>query len=231
MHRAFRLCALSLVAVLLLGAGSSWKEKSIPQWNDVDAKQVLADSPWVKYASPQWLRDLSPDERRDSGDWEAGIGKGVGLAGLGILGSRRQKEALARAHAKPHVDDVVIRWESALPVRASEQRVGETNIPMVDADHYAIAVYDIQTPKKWNLAHELRDVAYLQRDQKRNFKPSRVDIMRHEDGTATVVYLFPRSVEITKKDGKVAFVAQIGRLFVSLYFYTADMQIQGTLEL
>jgi hypothetical protein len=58
-----------------------------------------------------------------------------------------------------------------------------------------------------------------------------VDILRQDDGTATIVYLFPRKVEITKKDGRLEFVAQIGRLFVSQFFYTWDMQLQGELEL
>lgn len=59
----------------------------------------------------------------------------------------------------------------------------------------------------------------------------RVEILRRDDGTATIVYLFPRSVEITKKDGRLLFMAQIGRLFVSQFFYTDQMQLQGQLEL
>jgi len=43
--------------------------------------------------------------------------------------------------------------------------------------------------------------------------------------------LFPRTVEISKRDGWLQFVAQIGRLFVTLNFYPGDMQIRGELEL
>ena len=57
------------------------------QWNEEDAKAVLADSPWVKHVTPRHLRDLSPDG-------EAGVGKGVGLAGIGLLGARRQAGAV-----------------------------------------------------------------------------------------------------------------------------------------
>jgi hypothetical protein len=46
-----------------------------------------------------------------------------------------------------------------------------------------------------------------------------------------VVYLIPRSKEISKTDGRLEFVAQIGRLFVSQFFYTWQMQIEGQLEL
>jgi hypothetical protein len=231
MYRTLRLCLLLLGAVLLQAADSSWKARPIPQWDEEDAKQVLADSPWVKYVTPEPLPGLSPNACRDGGDWKGCTGKGVGLAGTGLLGARREAEAIARAHAKPHVDPVAVRWESALPVRAAEQKLGLTGVPIVDGDHYAIAVYGIPTPKRWNLARELRGIAFLKRDKKKDLKPSRVEILRHSDGTATLVYLFPGSVEIGKRDGWLEFRAQIGRLFVSQFFCTDDMQLQGKLEL
>jgi hypothetical protein len=234
MYRTVMFCSLPLAAVLLTAADTadpSWKDKPVSQWNAEDAKQVLTDSPWVKVVTPQNIRDLSPDERREGGNMEAGIGKGVGIAGLGILGPRRQAEAIARAHYKPTPNAVVVRWESALPVRSAEQKAGETDVPTLDSDHYAIVVYDILTPKRYNLANELKGIAYLKRDNNKDIRPSHVNILRQDDGTATLVYLFPRSKEITKKDGRLEFVAQIGRLFVSQFFYTWDMQIQGQLEL
>jgi hypothetical protein len=222
---------LSLAAVLLMAADSSWKERPIPQWDEEDARQVLADSPWVKNVTLERVRDLSVAERRDGGDWEAGAGHGVGLAGTGLLGPRRAAEAIARAHAKPPLGTVVVRWESALPIRAAEQKAGETGVPTVDPDHYAIAVYDVPTPNRWNLARELKGVALLKGDKKKDLKPSRVEILRRAGGTATVVYLFPRSAEVTARDGRLEFVAQIGRLFVSQFFYTQEMLLQGKLEL
>jgi len=231
MSRTLTLCLLPLTVVVLMAEDSSWKDKPVSQWSVDDAKQVLTDSPWVKQVTPQNVRDLSPDERREGGNMEASIGKGVGIAGLGVLGSRRQAEAIARAHYKPTPNAVVVRWETALPVRAAEQKAGETDVPTVDGEHYAIVVYDIPTPKRWNLENELKGIAYLKRDSKKNLKPSRVEILRNADGTATIVYLFPRSIEITKKDGGLEFVAQIGRLFVSQFFYTWEMQLQGQLEL
>jgi hypothetical protein len=231
MYRTLTLSSVPLAAVLLIAADASWKDKPVSEWNAEDAKQVLVDSPWVKVVTPQNIRDLSPDERREGGNMEAGIGKGVGIAGLGILGPRRQAEAIARAHYKPTPNAVVVRWESAMPVRTAEQKAGETDVPLVDKDHYAVVVYDILTPKRYNLASELKGIAYIRRDTKKNLKPSHVDILRQDDGTATIVYLFPRKVEITKKDGRLEFVAQIGRLFISQFFYTWDMQLQGQLEL
>lgn len=226
-----RILLLSLSAALLIGRNAfgqdpAWRSKPIAQWTEDDAKAVLAGSPWVKYLTPQHIRDLSPDERREGGNMQAGVGKGVGLAGIGLFGSRRQAEALARAHAKPDVDPVGIRWESA-PVRAAEQKVGEM-APVVDDKYYGIVVYGIPVPKRWNLENELKDIAYLRRANKKDFKPSRVQILRGDDGLSTVVYLFRRSVEITRKDGGVEFVAQIDRLFLAQYFSLEEMRLTGS---
>lgn len=165
--RTLKLCLVPLPAVLLIGADSSWKERPIPQWDEKDAKQVLTDSPWVKHVTPQRLRDLSPNECLAAGDWTGCTGKGVGLAGTGLFGARREAEAIERAHAKPALDPVMVRWESALPVRAAEQKAGETDVPTLNSDGYAIAVYDIPTPKRWNLARELKGIAVLKRDKRR----------------------------------------------------------------
>lgn len=218
-----------LMATDAFAEDPAWKSKSTEQWNEQDAQAFLAESPWIKHVTPQRLRDLSPDERRNGGNLEAGVGKGVGLAGIGLLGSRRQAEALARAHAKPTPDPVVVRWESAL-VRAAERKAGET-APAVDDAYYAIVVYNIPLPKRWNIAGELKSVAYLRRAGKKDLKPSRVQILRGENGLATVVYLFRRSVEITRKDRYVEFVAQIDRLFVDPFFDIEAMRVKDELEL
>jgi hypothetical protein len=231
MHRTPSLCLLPFAAVLLLAANPTWKDRPIAQWDQQDGKQVLTDSPWVKFVMPQYVRDLSPDERVAGGNWDEGIGKGVGIAGTGLLGPTRAAEAIARAHAKPPAGTVAVRWESALPVRTAEEKTGETGAPLLDGDHYAIAVYDINTPSRWNIENELKGVAFLKRNKKRDFKPSRVEILRQVDGLATVVYFFPRSVEITRKDGWITFQAQIGRLFVTQSFSVEEMQLHGKLEL
>jgi len=230
MHRTLKLCSIPLMVFSLLAQEPSWKEKPVSQWSDADAKQVLTDSPWVKQVTPQNIRDLSPDERREGGNMEASPGHGVGLAGLGILGPRREAEAIARAHYKPTPDAVMIRWESARPVRAAEQKAGEVGIPASVGDYYAIAVYDVHPPFRWNLPNQLKGLAFLKRNHKKDLKPARVEVLPHDSGLVTAVYLFPRSAGITKKDGRVQFVAQIGRLYVSQFFDLGEMQFEGKLE-
>jgi len=236
MPRLLRTLVLSLGAALLIGRDAlgqepegAWKSKPTAQWNDRDAKEVLADSPWVKHVTPQHLRDLSPDERRAGGNMQAGIGPGVGLAGIGLFGSRREAQALKRAYARPTPDAVVVRWESG-PVRAAE-RIAGAPAAAVDDACYAIVVHGIPVPRRWNLANELKGVAYLKRYGKKDLKPWRVEILRGDAGLATVVYLFPRSVEIAWRDGSVEFVAQIDRLFLEQFFELEDMRLMGHLEI
>jgi hypothetical protein len=226
-----KLCLLLPAMILASAADPSWRTKPIAEWDENDAKLLLTDSPWVKNATPERVRDMSPSERRDSGNWDDNVGKGVGLEGIGLYGSRRAAEAIARAHAAPAQDAVQVRWESALPTHVAEQRAGETDAPVLTADGYAIAVYGIALPNHRNLAHELKGLAVLKRYQKKDSKPTRVEILHKEDeDSATVVYLFPRSLEITKADGGLDFIAQIGRLVVSQYFYTDEMQFDGKLQ-
>ena len=222
---------LTFGAVLLQAADDpGWKSKPIAEWNDQDAKQVLSDSPWSKSAKLDQVRDLSVAERRDGGNWDASAGHGVGLAGTGIFGPTRAAAAIARAHARPDLGTVVVRWESARPVRAAELKVSEAGIPGRLEDYYAIAVYDIPPPFRWNLANQLKGVAFLKRDKKKDLRPKRVEVVNREDGLVTVVYLFSRSAEITRKDSNVRFVAQIGRLYVSQFFFPGEMEFDGNPE-
>jgi hypothetical protein len=46
-----------------------------------------------------------------------------------------------------------------------------------------------------------------------------------------VVYLFPLSAEISKKDRQIRFEAQIGRIVVGQTFDLSEMEFMGKLEL
>ena len=228
-----RVCGLLMLAAAFLPAENvpSWKTKPISQWDNEDARQILAESPWVGHAVLQTIRDRSPAERRDSGDWDTGIGPGVGFAALSLFDTPSVEEAIARAHFKPSPGTVTVRWESALPVTTAEARLGGgTTASALHSDWYAITLYDVPLSRNWG-AVKLKRLAYLRRANKPDFKPSRVEIVRNEDGRANITYLFSRSEEITRKDRSVIFVTQIDRLFVTQYFYPGTMQIGGQLEL
>jgi hypothetical protein len=204
-----------------------WNDTPVPQWSEDDAKQLLADSPWVKTVQLDTVRNLSMFERRDGGDLNAGIPTGFGLATAGLWADWRAIEALEHAHSLEGLGTVVVRWESASPVRGAEQKVGETDVPGWVGDYYAIAVHHVGLPFRWNIANQLKGVSYLKRDMRKDLKPFRVVVLPEPERLATVVYLFPRSTEIGKKDRSLGFHAQIGRLFVYANFVPEDMQIKG----
>jgi hypothetical protein len=104
-------------------------------------------------------------------------------------------------------------------------------VPPLDSDGYAITIYNVDLQEHWNMARELKGIASLKRNNKKDAKPSRVEILHRDDETSTLVYLFPRSVEITRNDGIIEFVAQIGRMFVRVYFNTQEMRLQGEPQL
>jgi hypothetical protein len=214
-----------------LPAYPSWNDTPIPEWSEEDAKQLLADSPWTRSVQLDIVRNLSPFERRDGGDMEAGIPTGYGLALTGGMADWREIAAVEHAHQKAGLGSVTVRWESALPVRAAAMKVGETSVPGWVGDYYAIAVHDVRLPFRWNIENQLRGVAYLRRDMRKDVKPFRVVVLPEADSLATIVYLFPRSIEITKEENSLGFVAQIGRLFVYVNFMPEDMRIEGNLQL
>jgi len=224
--------AVCLAICINLGADEgSWKSKPVEQWGDDDAVQVLAKSPWVGIVHPEIVRDLSPDERRQSGNFEADPGHGIGLAGIDIFNPTRMKEAIAKAHAKPDPGTFYVRWASASPIRAAEKKLGDLDAPATDDKYYTIVVYDIPTPQRMNIESELKGVASLKRENKKDIKPAKVIIVRKDETLADVIYQFRRSVEITGKDSYVGFAAQIGRLVLWQVFYPQQMQMKGRLEL
>jgi len=130
--------------------------------------------------------------------------------------------------------DLKLRWESALPIREAELKARDTSAPTLDADHYAIAVYGVPSRMAGgdtkSLANQLKKQAAIKRDGKKNLKPSSVEVLQRDDGPV-IVYLFPRSKEITRQDKRIEFDAQIGRLQFAQSFYVDDMNYQGKLEL
>jgi hypothetical protein len=232
MYQISRAPLLVFSAALLAASGPSWTGKPIQQWSDEDAKQILTDSPWVKTVTPVELPHISEEAVRQSG--RMGGGQGVDVDALNpsnLLGFGSGAKVRTRRRARALALEV--RWESALPVRAAELKAQEDDPPDWKGSLYAIAVYDVPglESKNKNLIKDLTKSGYLKRDGKKDLKPVRVELLPQEGGLTTIVYLFPRSEEITAADKRVEFAAVVGRLSLAEYFYTDAMQFQGKLEL
>lgn len=218
-------CALSVSAGLLLAGDPFWKNKPIPNWTEEDARRILTRSPWSKSVVATINPRQSEFERREGGNM--GQPQGVGFDGIDDKKTRPSSPARRSLTLQ-------LRWESALPIRAAELKSHAVEPPTLEGDGYRIAVYGAPgaglngDPK--SLGDPLKKQAVLRREGKPDVRPSRVEVFEREDGLV-IVYLFPLSAEISPKDGRIEFNAQIGRLAFAQSFDLEEMQFQGKLEL
>ena len=227
-------------AVLLIAAEPIWKNKPIAGWTEEDAHQILEHSPWAKVVVAGIARRQTEDERREGGNM--GQPHGVGYDGVD---EKDKKITLPNLSGNPFSMDktpppkmplirLLVRWESALPVRAAELKAREAQPPTLSDDGYSIAVYGV--PPSYvkgdpqSLGKPLKENAALRREGKKDVLPSSVEVFQLE-GSMAVVFQFPLSAEISKKDDVVEFRALIGRLQVSQHFLVEEMQFLGKLEL
>jgi hypothetical protein len=237
----FTLSALSLTA-----ADQAWKGKQFPEWTEDDAKEVMTDSPWAKTVTPTLVKTPEQDGQPKSGGnrRRGGIGVGgigIGLPGMGRIGQRGNQGGTPsdKTNSSPPPNSVslpklTLRWESALPMREAELKARDAGAPTLDEDHYAIAVFGIPRSNVMDdskkTAEALKKLAFLRPEGKRDLNPSSVEILLREDGLV-VVYLFPKSDEITWRDHRIDFTAQVAKLKLVQSFSTDDMVFHGKLEL
>jgi hypothetical protein len=232
---------LGLVATSLMAADPVWKTKPAAEWTEEDAKLVLSASPWAKDISAVITRRLTEDQLREGGQMgqPRGIGnEGVDPKGSGpkvspnVLTGRGGDDRSPRSFSRSL--KLKIRWESALPVRLAELKSHEIEPPTLGGDGYYIAVYGVPggdfkgDPKQ--LGEPLKNLAALKREGKKDVRPIRVEVFQGENGIV-VVYVFPLSAEITKKDQWIQFEAHIGRIVFSHNFELSEMEVVGRLEL
>jgi len=208
-----------------LAQQASWRNKPAAAWSQDEAYQVLTNSPWVKKVRTTILHQQSEFERRDGGNM--GKPTGVGYDGIGdsesVFWSRRVGE----------IPTLLLRWETALPVRAARMKAHTVEPPTLNAEAYSLAVYGVPRgdfkgdPLK--LGKPLRDQAVLRRAGKKDVKPSVVEVFQGEDGPI-IVYQFSKTLEITKEDKTLTFSAVIGRISFAQPFDTEAMYFQGILE-
>lgn len=227
---------LPACALLLLAADPAWKSKSIRDWTEDDAKQVLTDSPWSVNVRSAVMPLESEAARREGGSM--GQPQGVGYKGVdNTTDSQRLAKAMSgNFAAAPPVGPMTvrIRWESALPVRAAELKAHEVEPPTLEGEGYQIAVYGLPgtyfkgDPK--TLGEPLKRTVALKREGKPDVKPSSVEVFQTSAGIV-VAYLFPFSAELSEKDTLVEFNALIGRIAVIHSFDLRAMRIEGKLAL
>ena len=231
-----------IAAVIYLAAGDPvWKSKPAAEWTEEDAKQILAASPWAKENRAVITRRLTEDQLREGG--QMGQPRGVGNEGVDPKGSGPKVSPNVFSGAGgddrsprslPQPIPLKLRWESALPLQLAELKSHEVGPPTLQGEGYRIAVYGVPSsdfkgdPEE--LGKPLKNLAALKREGKKDVRPVSVEVFQRENGLI-VVYLFPLSAEISKKDRELRFEAQIGRIVVAQTFELSEMEFMGKLEL
>jgi hypothetical protein len=234
------LCLIAAAASLTAG-DAVWKSKPAAQWTEDDAKQVLAKSPWSKEFTAIVTRRLTEEQLRDGGQ----MGQPSGVGNEGVDAKDSAPKVSLNVFSGPGGDDrsprslpqsikLKLRWESALPVRLAELKSHTGEPPTLTTNGYRIGIYGLPgagfkgDPQE--LGKPLKNLAFLKRDGKKDVRPVSAEVFQLGDGVA-VVYVFPFSAEIGRKDGRVRFEAQIGRIVIAQTFELSEMEFMGKLEL
>ena len=228
------------LAAFVSAADQSWETKPSHEWTKGDARQILADSPWARSVNASLTALETEAQRRLGGNM--GLPHGIGFDGIADDRTRSDLPNALIDLVKPsrvtvtagHVLRVLLRWESALPIRVAEMKAGEFELPTSEESGYRIAVYGIPAarvkgdPK--SLGEPLKKLAVLRREGKKDATPMNVEVFQPEDGLA-IVYLFSPAAEISRGDGKIEFRAQIGRIAITQAFDVKKMIFEGILQI
>jgi hypothetical protein len=237
-------------------AGEKWMEKDYNSWTPAQAQRMLLDSPWARRAGaviqtqaedpatkdiplprPSNVPDPGPSFKSDSygvddGQWDGGVA----------------------SHARrgdPPTIPVMVRWDSARPVRAAllkshapELLDTANTIAQPDKD-YVITVQGLAPAHKAPdpdddhadaaVPFDLKSVrlaflnsARLLRSGKKPLAPEDVHL---DETTGTLQIFFPKTDPITLSDKVVLFRTTFGTLKVVQGFRLKDMTLKGQLEL
>ncbi len=247
------LALLSLPVLLLRASDSKWMEKDHTQWSSAEANRVLQDSPWARQAAA-FIGTLDEDARefpvksptaRDAGLGGRQVSDGNWDGGVGRL-PRGGNPTLP----------VVVRWNSALPVREAllrthSQGVQDTEHSLAEPDKFYIisvqglvrARQDAQPeadsaegpPNGGRVPFDINQIRQGLMNQSRLYPKNQKGIIPEDisinDATGEVLIYFPKTVPLDLKDKEVTFQTSYGSVKVTQRFKLKDMLYHGKLEL
>ena len=221
----------------LLCAADQWKDKKPSDWTSKDAARLLANSPWAKKAS------VEMDFSRTGG----GPG-GMGGPGGGPPGGEGPPGGDMGGPGEMPQPEIIVRWESAAPVRAADARVEDANASKIAAlaqDFYVISItggpmilggrppqegQNRSQPDFGRIERRLLQTASLHLKGQEVIAPDKVEVLEDAEGIKTLL-LFPRSREIRAEDKEVTLVLTLGPMQVKARFVLKDMVYDANLAL
>ena len=203
-----------------------WFEKNPPEWGPDDIRIVLNESAWARKGTLEATPDaISPDEKGKRSPVADGI---------------RDKRIIAGF-------EVLVRWESGLPVRLAQKR------PPSAADggvSYMLSVSRLPMPllmavfsngaaggqmkrpqNNRELAEDVAKLSSLERDNKDPIHADRAEWADFDFGSEILISFSNVRQPIELSDRVVIFRSQIGSLIVRAEFQLKPMVFKGKLEL
>ena len=237
---------LALLGVLnggSLWAADPWKSnKKYTEWSEKEIRKVLEKSPWAKTVTLTFLAE----------SWSGqGAGGGPPLADQPIQVGRGGRGApLISGGGGPRTAgrQVLVRWESALPVRRAldRQQVQAGNLTPEQAEQYfeqAPSEYEVVlggTPMVEMTDTTLEEVkasTYLKTGDKQRITAQDVRVSQlpeeslAEGQVPNLYFAFPRATPIELRQKSVEFFAEVGQFKIKKKFKLKDMLFKGKLEL
>jgi hypothetical protein len=176
-------------------------------------------------------------------------GRGGGGGGMGGPGGEGMPPGdFPGGGGRPAAPAMVVRWESAAPVREAAARREQKNLQDIlekSKDSYVIAVVgspmrggrreggprpEVDPSRMEEMQQRLRDLTTLTPKDKSPRGPSAVQQIEGTGGV-TMLFLFPRAEGIALDDKEVAFETVMGPMSVKAKFTLKDMMYKGKLDL
>jgi hypothetical protein len=218
-------------------AAESWLKKKPEDWSAKEVEEILNHSPWSKEVKLEF--GASVEGFPGGGGFPGGPPPG-GMPGGG--GGFPGGGGGFPGGGMPELK-VLIRWESALPVRAANRNP----VPEVEGGpHYVVSINRMQmnpsqTPggrgrlgggadAPADLTQRLLQMSSLQNKGKNPISPVHAEVKDAQADLVTLLY-FPKNRPLELSDKEVAFSTQMGPLAVKAKFNLKDMVYQGKLEL
>ena len=220
-RRCLAISVVCLLACAAVTAADFWEETAFNDWSDGDVEKMMSNSPWAKRITVVFPR---PPREGARGGVAAGGGAGGGGGGFGGAGQSR----------------LVVRWQSALPVRQAQVRaqiergatVPEEVLDVLNQPPPGYFVFVTGIPGQFARlsAEELGAEARLERNGKPPILPVQAG-PRREGRSLSLVYVFPKDDPIVLEDDEVEFVAKVGETTIKRKFKLEEMVFNDRLEL
>ena len=222
---------------LILCATQFWSNKDSAQWTANEIERLLSDSPWAKQVGASF--DNSTEEEEGSAAASLPGAAQTGMAnGRGVSDGKWDGGVSRTIHGGAPSLRVLVRWDSALPVREAllrSQAGGNARFDQVDKD-YIVTVMGLvpggaAQRSGQNPVEMLKGLIARSALLRLNKPVLRPDDVQLDASTGAVHFFFPRKEAITASDKEVLFVTHFGSIRVEKSFRLKDMMYRGKLEL